>query len=46
MSALVTGFTAALDRAEVLRAGFEFCLAKPVNARELVASVAILATKA
>jgi CheY-like chemotaxis protein len=45
-AALVTGLAAALDRAKVLRAGFQFCLAKPVNAGELVASVAILATKA
>ena len=44
-AALVTGLAAAQDRAEVLRAGFQFCLAKPVNARELVAAVAILATK-
>jgi len=44
-AALVTGLAAAQDRAEVLRAGFQFCLAKPVNASELVAVVAILATK-
>jgi CheY-like chemotaxis protein len=44
-AALVTGLAAAQDRAEVLRAGFQFCLAKPVNASELVAAVAILATK-
>ena len=44
-AALVTGLAAAQDRAEVLRAGFQFCLAKPVNAGELVAAVAILATK-
>jgi CheY-like chemotaxis protein len=44
-AALVTGQAAALDRANVLRAGFQYCLPKPVNARELVASVAILATK-
>ena len=44
-AALVTGFAAAQDRAKVLRAGFQFCLAKPVNAGELVAAVAILATK-
>jgi CheY-like chemotaxis protein len=45
-AALVTGLAAAQDRAAVLRAGFQFCLAKPVNAAELVAAVAILATKA
>jgi CheY-like chemotaxis protein len=45
-AALVTGLAAAQDRAAVLRAGFQFCLAKPVNAGELVAAVAILATKA
>jgi CheY-like chemotaxis protein len=44
-AALVTGLAAAQDRAEVLRAGFQFCLAKPVNTSELVAVVAILATK-
>jgi CheY-like chemotaxis protein len=44
-AALITGLAAAQDRAEVLRAGFEFCLAKPVNADELVAAVTILATK-
>jgi CheY-like chemotaxis protein len=44
-AALVTGLAAAQDRAEVLRAGFQFCLAKPVNTSELVAAVAILATK-
>lgn len=44
-AALVTGLAAAQDRAEVLRVGFQFCLAKPVNAGELVAAVAILATK-
>jgi CheY-like chemotaxis protein len=44
-AALVTGLAAAQDRAEVLRAGFQFCLAKPVNAGELVAVVTILATK-
>jgi CheY-like chemotaxis protein len=42
---LVTGLAAAQDRAEVLRVGFQFCLAKPVDADELVAAVAILATK-
>lgn len=42
---LITGVSDALDRAKVLRAGFQFCLGKPVDARELVASVAILATK-
>jgi CheY-like chemotaxis protein len=30
-AALVTGLAAAQDRAEVLRAGFQFCLAKPVH---------------
>ena len=44
-AALVTGQAAAQDRAEVLRVGFQFCLAKPVNAGELVAAVTILATK-
>ena len=44
-AALVTDLAAAQDRAKVLRAGFQFCLAKPVNAGELVAAVAILATK-
>jgi CheY-like chemotaxis protein len=44
-AALVTGLAASQDRAEVLRAGFQFCLAKPVNAGELVAAVAILASK-
>jgi CheY-like chemotaxis protein len=44
-AALVTGLAAAQDRAAVLRAGFQFCLAKPVNTAELVAAVAILATK-
>lgn len=44
-AALVTGLAAAQDRAEVLRVGFQFCLAKPVNVGELVAAVAILATK-
>ena len=44
-AALVTGQAAAQDRAEVLRVGFQFCLATPVNAGELVAAVTILATK-
>ena len=44
-AALVTGLASAQDRAEVLRVGFQFCLAKPVDADELVAAVAILATK-
>jgi CheY-like chemotaxis protein len=44
-AALVAGLAAAQDRAKVLRVGFQFCLAKPVNAGELVATVAILATK-
>jgi CheY-like chemotaxis protein len=44
-AALVTALAAAQDRAEVLRAGFQFCLAKPVSTSELVAAVAILATK-
>ena len=44
-AALVTGLATAQDRAEVLRVGLQFCLAKPVNADQLVAAVAILATK-
>ena len=44
-AALITGQAAAQDRAEVLRVGFQFCLAKPVNAGELVAAVTLLATK-
>ena len=44
-AALVTGQAAAQDRAEVLRVGFQFCLAEPVNAGELVAALTILATK-
>jgi CheY-like chemotaxis protein len=44
-AAWITGLAAAQDRAEVLRAGFQFCLGKPVNTGELVAAVAILATK-
>ena len=44
-AALVTGQAAAQDHADVLRVGFQFCLAKPVNAGELVAAVTLLATK-
>jgi CheY-like chemotaxis protein len=42
---LVTGQASVLDSTEVLRAGFQLCLAKPVNAREVVESVAVLATQ-
>jgi len=42
---LVTGQASFLDPAELLRAGFQFCLPKPLNARELVESVATLATQ-
>ncbi len=42
----LTGWNAAEDEAHVLRAGFQYCLAKPVDARRLVTVVAALAALA
>jgi CheY-like chemotaxis protein len=41
----LTGLITAEDRARVLRAGFEYYVAKPVDARTLVSIVAALAAK-
>jgi CheY-like chemotaxis protein len=41
----VTGHVTAEDRASVLRAGFQFHVAKPVDPSRLVGVVAILALK-
>ncbi len=41
----VTGLHSAEDRAQILRAGFQYHVPKPVDARRLTAVVAILATK-
>jgi CheY-like chemotaxis protein len=42
----LTGWNTAEDEAHVLRAGFQYCLAKPVDARRLVTVVAALAALA
>lgn len=42
----LTGWNAAEDEPHVLRAGFQYCLAKPVDARRLVTVVAALAALA
>jgi CheY-like chemotaxis protein len=44
-AAAVTGHVTPEDRASVLRAGFQFHVAKPVDAHRLVGVVAILALK-
>lgn len=41
----LTGLSGAQDRARLLHAGFQYHLSKPVNARRLVAVVAIMAVK-
>jgi CheY-like chemotaxis protein len=41
----LTGWNIAEDEAHVLRAGFQYCLAKPVDARRLVTVVAALAAR-
>jgi len=42
---LITGLASSLDRSNVRRAGFEACLAKPLNAREVVGVVVSLAAR-
>ena len=44
-AAALTGHTTAEDRARVLRAGFQFHIAKPVDPEHLVGTVALLALK-
>ena len=44
-AAALTAYTGPEHRASVLRAGFQYHVAKPVGARELVGVVAILAMK-
>jgi CheY-like chemotaxis protein len=44
-AAAVTGRVTAQDRARVLRAGFQFHIAKPVDSDRLIGVVAILAFK-
>jgi CheY-like chemotaxis protein len=44
-AAALTAYTGPEHRASVLRAGFQYHIAKPVGARELVGVVAILALK-
>jgi DNA-binding response OmpR family regulator len=41
----LTGLITAEDRARVLRAGFQYYVAKPVDARTLVSIVATLAAR-
>jgi CheY-like chemotaxis protein len=41
----LTGLQSAEDRARILRAGFQYHVSKPVDARRLTAVVTILATK-
>ncbi len=44
-AACLTGWTSPEDRARVLRAGFQFHIAKPIDASRLVGIVGILALK-
>jgi CheY-like chemotaxis protein len=44
-AAALTAYTAAEHRASVIRAGFQYHVAKPISVRELVRVVAILALK-
>lgn len=41
----LTGLHSAEDRAQLMRVGFQYHVPKPVDARRLIAVVAILATK-
>lgn len=44
-AAALTGLWSAEDRAQIVRAGFQYHVPKPVDARRMVAIVAILAAK-
>ncbi len=44
-AAALTGLWSAEDRAQILRAGFQYHVPKPVDARRLVAIVGLLAAK-
>jgi CheY-like chemotaxis protein len=44
-AAALTGLWSAEDRAQILRAGFQYHVPKPVDARRLVAVVGLLAVK-